>query len=237
MSAVYSHTSAFHYAAYRPKLHRAILDRLLFGGTIFPVGLDIGCGTGQSAIALAQYCSSVYAIDSSPAMLELALPGEHVSYHQGSADDLPLRDTVVDITTLAGSQFYVKSDGLVMELLRVCRPQAVVVVYDFNIRTADLLACCGIPPIKSRSDYNHAVNFSDRTEFNELSAGEDEAEIKLSASEAAHLFLAQSRNHEAFAKKYDTADPFSDLARELRNKRDRYQLKTDIYFSMYRLKK
>jgi len=48
MAERYDDTSAGHDAAYRPPLHRLILECLIREEESFRVGLDIGCGTGCS---------------------------------------------------------------------------------------------------------------------------------------------------------------------------------------------
>lgn len=60
MSEEYDEAIAYHYNAYRPPLHEVILSQVLGKDERFQNGLDIGCGTGYSAIALAKYCSQVY---------------------------------------------------------------------------------------------------------------------------------------------------------------------------------
>ena len=49
----YDSFTAMHYAAYRPPLHEVILDKTIEGK--FDLGLDVGCGTGTSSIALASF--------------------------------------------------------------------------------------------------------------------------------------------------------------------------------------
>ena len=55
----YDNITALHYAAYRPSLHAKILKARFDYSKKFELGLDVGCGTGQSSIALANYCKSV----------------------------------------------------------------------------------------------------------------------------------------------------------------------------------
>ena len=69
MSDKYTETVAAHYAAYRPPLHPHILKRVLSNAGTFAVGLDIGCGTGRSSVALTPFCERVFAIDPSDSML------------------------------------------------------------------------------------------------------------------------------------------------------------------------
>src|ERR1044071_950921 len=86
MAERYDEVAAAHYAAYRPPLHRIILDRVLSGGEWFSLGLDVGCGTGYSAVALAGHCTRVYAIDPSSSMLANAAANESVIYIGGTAE-------------------------------------------------------------------------------------------------------------------------------------------------------
>ena len=64
----YDKITAFHYASYRPPLHSKILKRCLVD-RFYDSGLDIGCGTGQSSIALSDFCNRVVGIDSSSEMI------------------------------------------------------------------------------------------------------------------------------------------------------------------------
>ncbi len=59
---IYDDQIARHYAAYRPPLHQLIINEAL-ENQLFEVGLDIGCGTGCSAIALADRCRQVFGVD------------------------------------------------------------------------------------------------------------------------------------------------------------------------------
>lgn len=83
-----------------------ILERVLFEEEVFNQGLDVGCGTGYSAGALAKYCTHIYGIDPSQSMLEEARPHEKITYRQGRGQDLPLPDKSIDVVTFAGSLFY-----------------------------------------------------------------------------------------------------------------------------------
>ena len=106
MSERYDTTAAAHYAAYRPPLHAMILARVLPPGAAFDAGLDVGCGTGYSAVALAHYCQRVYGVEPSAEMLARALPHDRVQYLAGAAEHLPLPDDSVDLIAFAGSLFY-----------------------------------------------------------------------------------------------------------------------------------
>jgi ubiquinone/menaquinone biosynthesis C-methylase UbiE len=155
-TALYSDHIAQHYAAYRPPLHQVILERIL-GNTHYPCGLDIGCGTGQSSLALLPFCKEIIAIDPSKDMLAKAIANKAIEYGYFDKVHLDFKDQYFDIITLAGSLFYGKSQQLLDEISRVLQPGGRVIVYDFNILLTSLQALFPLPDITEY--YDHTVNF------------------------------------------------------------------------------
>jgi SAM-dependent methyltransferase len=235
MRGQYNRTIATHYSSYRPPLHDMILSRVLSGENVFDKGLDIGCGTGYSTVALAKYCLHVYGIEPSQSMLEETRPREKIIYQQGTGDKLPLPDQSVDVVTFAGSLFYAKSDLLMQELKRVCRIQAWVIPYDFEILLDDVLLQCDINLEKTESDYDHEVNFSDNADFIEIMTGKEQINLNVTAIELAHILLSSSQRYEVFTEKYDVSNPFPALVRALEDTNKQNYLKANIYFSKYQL--
>jgi len=80
MSDEYDRITAEHYAAYRPPLHQLILSKCLNENQNFASGLDVGCGTGFSTIALSSFCKKVIGIDPATEMLVRAIDADNVSY-------------------------------------------------------------------------------------------------------------------------------------------------------------
>jgi SAM-dependent methyltransferase len=236
MSDQYNQATAIHYAAYRPPFHAMILGRVLCDEDLFNQGLDVGCGTGYSAVALAKYCWHVYGVDPSPAMLAEARPHEKITYRPGTGAALPLADKSVDVVTFAGSLFYARSELLIKELKRVCRKQALVISYDFEVLVADAWRRCGLNPEKIESDYDFEIDFSDRADFIELIRWKEPVDIDLTATELAHILLSASDSYEAFVEKYNAADPFPILVSQLERTKAPHSLKAKIYFSKYRVK-
>ncbi len=107
MKHEYSNSIAKHYAAYRPALHKEILLRLIHPDECFRNGIDIGCGTGYSTIALAEYCDKVIGLDPNKAMLDQATKHPKISYVKGVGDDLKiLGQDQFDVVSFAGSLLY-----------------------------------------------------------------------------------------------------------------------------------
>ncbi|MGB5555068.1 MAG: class I SAM-dependent methyltransferase, partial [Flavobacteriaceae bacterium] len=80
MSNDYDEITANHYLAYRPPLHDIILKKCLKNLERRKKGLDIGSGTGHSALALVEFCDEVIGIEPSLAMRKIALPHIQIQY-------------------------------------------------------------------------------------------------------------------------------------------------------------
>lgn len=234
MTERYDSTAARHYAAFRPPLHRLILDRVIRPHESFRVGLDVGCGTGYSAVALAKYCERVFGLDPSRSMLDVAQRHPKITYLQGSGDALgPLPS--IDIVTFAGSLFYAKTDRLRKELLRVCPPGGTIVAYDFQSHLDELMAELEADCPAVVSEYDYYANLSDWIEFAADGSGTDRLRLDITESQMAHLLLADSNRCDAFAKRFPDGDPFESLVRQLRRSRRQLQFEASIYFSRYRV--
>jgi len=234
MSETYNQAIAYHYSAYRPPLHQMILKYVFSGEETFKKGLDIGCGTGYSTIALSKYCLHVTGVDPSQSMLEEAKLHDKATYLKGAGEKLPLTNKSIDVVTFAGSLFYTKSDLLIKELKRVCRNQAIVVPYDFEVLLDEVLLQCGINLKKIESDYDHEINFSDCDDFNEIISSSEQVSLEITSTELAHILLADSNIYDAFVKKYCVSNPFPELVNELETTEKHHYLKVNIYFSKYK---
>ena len=88
-------TAAERYALYRPYFHTLVIEKIKsYVGIKAPVerALDVGCGTGQSTVALKKIASSVVGVDISTEMLKLAKQQPGIEYHNVSAEDLTMFD-------------------------------------------------------------------------------------------------------------------------------------------------
>lgn len=235
MTERYDRIAAAHFAAYRPPLHQLILRNVLSSEDLFSVGLDVGCGTGHSAVALADYCTSVYGIDPSTSMLTKAAAHEKVVYLAGTAERMPLPEHSFDIVTLAGSLYYADTDAASAEILRVCRNDATVLSYDFDILLGQVLQRLGMDSQANGSDYDHRANFSGIDGFTELEVGSRRVSIAVTAPELAHILLSDSHRFDRLASRHDASDVLPALVTDLQRIKDHTTLEADIYFSKYRV--
>ena len=227
---------AKHYAAYRPPLHHLILTRVISEDESLRTGLDIGCGTGYSSIALSKYCEQVFGLDSNESMLDKASEHPKVTYICGPGDDLgfvPLQ--TIDVVTFAGSLFYTKNETLRIELLKACTPGAVIIIYDFEILIEKAMADIGIESQFVSSNYNHAINISDWTGFLPETEQIEQIDWEFTSTELAHIMLADSNRFKAFSEKFQESDPYTSMVNFFESKGLKHRLFVDIYFSRYQI--
>jgi SAM-dependent methyltransferase len=236
MTERYDSTAARHYAAFRPPLHALILERVIRPKESFRVGLDVGCGTGYSAVALTKYCERVLGLDSSQSMLAAARRHPQITYLQGAGDALSqLPIPMVDVVTFAGSLCYVKTDQLRKALLRVCPAAGIILAYDFEVLLDEVIAELGVGCPAVASDYDHRANLSDWPEFAVESSGTERLRLPIAGAELAHLLLADSNRYDAFVKRFPKGDPFESLVDYLGRSSENLLLQANIFFSRWRV--
>lgn len=105
------------------------------------VCLEVACGTGLVARALARRTRHVTALDATPEMLAAgklqadAEGARNVVFQQGDAGRLPFLDDSFSLVITRFSLHHMASpQTVVRELLRVCRPDGRVVVADMVVR-------------------------------------------------------------------------------------------------------
>ena len=254
MTERYDTAAAAHYAAYRPPLHRLILRRALGDDARFGEGLDIGCGTGYSAIALAEVCERVVGVDPSPAMLERTAPHERVRYLPGSGDALPVPDHSADVITFAGSLFYTDTPATHAQARRVAKPDALVVVYDFDLDLEEpLAAVLPKPPapetsseahsetpaseapsaLPAPSAYNHRINLTGRAGFAERVVRHETVPVPMSPSQLAHVLLSDSHRLDRLGQTLGPTSLHPMLTQTLAAQADTHDVPAKLYYAVY----
>ena len=208
MSNDYDNITAYHYSAYRPALHLPILESCL-EGKYFEKGLDIGCGTGHSSIALANFCNEIVGLEPSSDMLTKTIFNKKVNYLHWEAKKLPFPNFYFEIVTLAGSWYYGQSQYLLDEITRVTRSGGKVLLYDFNIVLNEVLSVLNIP--NAESIYNHQVNFSkfQSNHLQEVEMKKSSMTFSITSQELAHLILSVKLYYLFFEQKWGKQAVFS----------------------------
>jgi ubiquinone/menaquinone biosynthesis C-methylase UbiE len=232
---MYESMTAQHYAAYRPPLHKTILEKVFPLPANRPRGLDIGCGTGLSCQALTRYCSHVIGIDPSLAMLAEAAIQPEISYLNADGQRIPLAGNSIDVVTMAGSINYLDRELLIAELTRVCRSGAEIAIYDFEIDLSRFESRFAVDTSSDSGSYNHRLNLSGYSEVEEMSVVSAEVMFHPEAGEIAHLLLADDRWYASLQEKFYPQDVFESLKQEIESMNTRFQVKARIDYSLYLL--
>lgn len=121
------------YSLYRPYIHPQVIQIIKSKLTLRkPVGdvLDVGCGTGQSAIALTEVAERITGIDISEDMISQAQRHEKVRYLQAPAEQIPLPDMTFDMITVGLSFHWFDRSKFLPEAHRLLKSPGWLVVYD-----------------------------------------------------------------------------------------------------------
>lgn len=232
---LYADHIARHYAAYRPLLHQVILQRVL-GDKRYNCGLDIGCGTGQSSLALLPFCQNIVGLDPSQEMLANTIVNQDIEYQHFDKSHLDFETRHFDLITLAGSLFYGKSQQLLDEIIRVLKPEGRVIVYDFNIHLASLKGLLPLPEITDY--YDHTVNFDGLAlgDLQEVEVQEVTYSLALSTIELAHLLLADEPTYERLKQSFPTENLFDSVLATLAQeygKQQQIDMPVTLYWAVY----
>ncbi|MGI9553093.1 MAG: class I SAM-dependent methyltransferase [Aurantibacter sp.] len=236
MSSDYDKITAEHYFSYRPPLHEIILRKCIEQREKYARGLDIGCGTGHSSIALSKFCKQVVGIDPSHHMLENTLVDSNVEYQNYQGQELEFEGDSFDVITFAGSLHYGKSQELLDEVARVSKTPGLIVVYDFEILLDDLLRQLQFET-SGQSTYNHEADFSglrgDR--ISTIKKGKEKKQVHVTHGNLAHLLLSVKAQYVFFEKRFGRDDLHRQLSGHLSEISDSkaFKIDTDLYYKTY----
>ena len=136
---------AARYAKVRPFFHTEVARRLrVFAGVDrFESVLDVGCGSGQSSIALASIAAQVTAIDASASMLAEAPLLPNVSYQLGFAEQLNFEEGAFDLVSAGSALHWFDQDRFFAQCRKVLAAAGVLAVYNdhFTAHMEDVSAC------------------------------------------------------------------------------------------------
>jgi len=99
--------------------------------------LEVGCGTGKNLMLYRQVGCSVYGIDLSPSMLEVACArlGEGVDLQLGNASNMPYQDNLFDLVIAMFILHEMPSEirpPVMREMNRVTKQEGRVLIIDFH---------------------------------------------------------------------------------------------------------
>jgi len=95
--------------------------------------LDVGCGTGTFAVALAERGGKIWGVDASPAMLaEASAKKSRARFKEGNAEALPFKDGWFERVVMRLSLQHVDRPRALAEAFRVLVPGGRIVIASFD---------------------------------------------------------------------------------------------------------
>jgi SAM-dependent methyltransferase len=121
------------YARYRPKYPPRLFDWLAEVAPARELAVDVGTGSGQSAVELAARFERVEAVDPSDAQLAKAVSHPRVTYRRGEAEATGARAASADLVAASQAFHWFDHPRFFDEVRRIARPGAVVAVWCYGI--------------------------------------------------------------------------------------------------------
>ncbi|HEY9234025.1 MULTISPECIES: class I SAM-dependent methyltransferase [Phenylobacterium] len=120
-----------HRPDYPPELYDALLDLAPSRDCI----LDLGCGPGKIARAIAARVKEVYAVDPSPLMLSLGQSldaGRHpnIRWIESAAETLELSPGALDLAVAGASIHWMRPEDVFPNLVDALRPSGIIAIVD-----------------------------------------------------------------------------------------------------------
>lgn len=121
------------YVQGRPYFHPIIVEKIrthLKLDKSMALAIDVGCGTGLSAIALKDISQQVIGIDPSLSMLQAAPFDKKVHYLVARAEYLPVASNEATIITVSSAFYWFNRPQFFSEASRILESEGWVIIYD-----------------------------------------------------------------------------------------------------------
>lgn len=125
------------YAKYRPYFHPLVIEKIKTHLNIQkPIGfaLDVGCGSGQSTVALKEIAQFVIGIDVSAEMLDFAEGNSRIQYVQALAEEIAIKDEAADLITTSLAYHWFNQKRFFAEARRVLKNRAWLIISNNGFR-------------------------------------------------------------------------------------------------------
>lgn len=128
-------TQADRYTQFRPHYGPELFQYLAGLVSRREFAWDCGTGSGQAAVALAEFFTEVVATDPSARQIEHAQPHNRVRYLVASAEHTPLASDSIDLITVAQAVHWFDRPRFYQEVRRVGRNGSVLAVWAYGLAT------------------------------------------------------------------------------------------------------
>jgi SAM-dependent methyltransferase len=121
------------YARYRPDYPPALFALLAGRAPARRLAWDVGTGSGQAAVALAEHFDRVIGTDASAAQIAQATAHPRVAYRVEPAERTSLSEASVDLVTVAQALHWLDLDHFYREAGRVLKPRGLLAVWCYGL--------------------------------------------------------------------------------------------------------
>lgn len=126
-----------HYARFRPTYPPALAAHLATLAPGHRLALDVGCGSGQLTVQLADPFAEVVGVDPSREQIENAAPHARVRYLCAPAEAIPLADGSADLVTAAQAAHWFDRPAFYAEARRLGAPGAILALISYGVLRLD----------------------------------------------------------------------------------------------------
>ena len=127
----FSHDSAG-YAAHRPTYPPELVEFLAANAPARDLALDVGCGSGQLSLLLAERFERVVATDASAQQIAAAQPHPRIEYRVAPAEASGLPARCADLVVAAQAAHWFDLEGFYAEVRRVAKPGALLALVSYG---------------------------------------------------------------------------------------------------------
>ena len=128
-------TVAKQYAEARPTYPSALFDWLARQASACDQVWDVGAGSGQASLALAEHFKRVRASDISAQQLDSMPQHARITTHVGDTSGLP--DAAADLVTVAQALHWFDLGAFYTEVRRVLKPGGLIAVWSYGVLRTD----------------------------------------------------------------------------------------------------
>ncbi|MFZ5608171.1 MAG: class I SAM-dependent methyltransferase [Pseudomonadota bacterium] len=123
------------YRRHRPRYPEALFSALAEYAPRRRLAWDVGCGSGQASLGLAEHFARVIATDAASAQIAKATPHPRVAYKVALAEASGIAPASVDLVLIAQALHWFDLDAFYGEVTRVAAPGAVVAAVAYQLFT------------------------------------------------------------------------------------------------------
>lgn len=133
----YFETGGDAYARGRPSYPASVAAALAGLCARTELALDVGCGTGQLSLLLADTFDAVWATDASAAQIDHAAAHPRVTYNVEAAETMSASDACADLVVAAQAAHWFDLPRFYAEARRVLRPDGVLALISYGAPTLE----------------------------------------------------------------------------------------------------